>query len=108
MRELTLPPGTILISLQRGEEQLVPNGGTRLEQGDRLILAALEPEGLPGVSLTEKVVGTDDLASGARLADLPQRPGALIVLVQREEEYLIPNGDTVLQPGDLLVINNTD
>ena len=108
VRELTLPPGTILISLQRGEEQLVPNGGTRLEQGDRLILAALEPEGLPGVSLTEKVVGTDDLASGARLADLPRRPGALIVLVQRGEEYLIPNGDTVLHPGDLLVINNTD
>ena len=53
------------------------------EQGDRLILAALEPEGLPGVSLTEKIVGTDDLASGARLADLPRRPGALIVLVQR-------------------------
>lgn len=108
VKELILPPGAILINLQRGDEQIVPTGKTRLEAGDRLILAALEADGLPGVSLTEKVVEPSDLTGSARLADLPHRPGALIVLLQRGEEYLIPNGDTVLQPGDLLIINNTD
>ena len=106
--ELVLPPGTILISLQRGDEQLVPGGATKLLRGDRLILAALEPEALPGVHLTEKTVEADDLAAGARLADVPLRAGALVVLVQRGEGYLIPNGSTVLQPGDVLVINSRD
>ena len=108
VRELVLPPGALLISLQRGEEQIVPGGGTRLQRGDRLILAALEPEGTPGVCLSEKTVEPDDLRDGARVADLPLRAGALIVLVQRGEEYLIPRGDTELQPGDLLVINSTE
>ena len=105
MRDLILPPGSLLISLQRGQEQIVPNGDTQLAAGDRLILAALERETLPGVTLTEKEVTAQDLAAGARL---PRRADALIVLVERGDSYLLPNGDTILQAGDRLVINNTE
>ena len=108
VRDLILPPGSLLISLQRGQEQIVPNGDTQLAAGDRLILAALERETLPGVTLTEKEVTAQDLAAGARLADLPRRADALIVLVERGDSYLLPNGDTILQAGDRLVINNTE
>lgn len=108
VRDLILPPGSLLISLQRGQGQIVPNGDTRLAAGDRLILAALERETLPGVTLTEKEVTAQDLAAGARLADLPRRADALIVLLERGDSYLLPNGDTILQAGDRLVINNTE
>lgn len=53
------------------------------------------------------MVNIQDLPESRRLADLPRRAGALIVLIRRGQEYLIPNGDTVLEDGDLLVINNT-
>ncbi|HJD21094.1 MAG TPA: potassium/proton antiporter [Candidatus Gemmiger faecigallinarum] len=108
VRQLTLPPGAILISLQRGETQLVPNGSTVLQAGDHLILCALENEGTPGISLTEKVLEADNPAAGTRLADIELSAGALVVLVRRGERYLIPNGDTVLQVGDHLVLNYTD
>ena len=107
VRELTLPPGAILISVRRGEQEIAPGGSTRIEAGDLLVLCALEHDNAPIATLTEKVVEADDLANGTRLADLPRRAGALIVLVRRGDEYLIPNGDTVLCPGDLLVINHT-
>ena len=54
------------------------------------------------------MVEPDDLAAGPRLADLALPDGALAVMVRRGEEYLIPNGDTVLQAGDHLVLNRTD
>ena len=92
----------------RGGAESCRAAAPALQRGDRLILAALEPEGTPGVCLSEKTVEPDDLRDGARVADLPLRAGALIVLVQRGEEYLIPRGDTELQPGDLLVINSTE
>ena len=90
VRELTLPPGTILVSLQRGEQQLVPNGSTRLQDGDRLILCALGSASLPGVSLTERTLTAADLTRGSCLADLNLSRGSLVVLVQRGDRYLIP------------------
>lgn len=107
LRDVLLPPGTLLVSLRRGEETLVPDGNTLLQPDDLLVLCALEQESTPAASLTEKVVDIRDLPESARLADLPRREGSLIVLVRRGEDYLIPNGDTVLQDGDLLIINNT-
>lgn len=107
VREILLPPGTLLVSLRRGDQTLVPDGNTLLQPDDLLVLCALEHDQAPTASLTEKEVDARDLPESARLADLPRRKGALIVLIRRGEEYLIPNGDTILQDGDLLIINNT-
>ena len=85
----------------------MPDGNTLLQPDDLLVLCALEHDQAPTASLTEKEVDARDLPESARLADLPRRKGALIVLIRRGEEYLIPNGDTILQDGDLLIINNT-
>ena len=38
LREVVLPPGTILVSLRRGERTLVPDGSTVLRPGDVLVL----------------------------------------------------------------------
>lgn len=108
VRELVLPPGTILVSLRRGDTQITPRGDTQLLRGDTLILCAHAPSELQGVELIEKRVTADDLKQGNRISDIPRRSKGLITLVQRGEEYLIPRGDTVLQPGDLLVIHRAE
>lgn len=41
VRELALPAGSILGSIQRGEEIVIPRGDTRIEAGDRLVVFAL-------------------------------------------------------------------
>ncbi|MEZ4502377.1 MAG: cation:proton antiporter [Dehalococcoidia bacterium] len=38
VRDLRLPPQALLLLVLRGEREIVPNGTTRLERGDRLIL----------------------------------------------------------------------
>lgn len=42
LSELTLPGGTILISVVRGQEALIPNGQTRIQAGDRVIALSQE------------------------------------------------------------------
>ena len=105
VRELTLPPGTILVTLRRGSQELVPTGSTRLASGDRLVLCAMAPQG-ENIQFVEKTIGAEDLQQGSRICDLPRRQGSLIVLVQRRGKVLIPNGDTRLEPGDLLVLHS--
>jgi len=44
---------------------------------------------------------------GKALHELSLDPGKLIIMVQRQGTVLIPTGHTVLQSGDLLVINQS-
>lgn len=108
VRDITLPPGSILVTLRRGEEEMIPKGNTLLAAGDVLVLAALEEDDVPDVTLVEKVIEKEDFVPNMTLADLPHRPHSLIVLIQRDGEYIIPDGSTILQQGDKLLINYTD
>jgi len=42
---MALPRGALVVQIQRAESVLVPNGGTRLEDGDHLIVV-VTPEAL--------------------------------------------------------------
>ncbi len=42
--------------------------------------------------------------SGMSLKELPLPADLLVVMIARKEETIVPNGNTVLQPGDLMVL----
>lgn len=107
--DITLPSGSILISLNRGETEMVPKGNTVLEAGDVLILCALiEGDAPPEITLMEKVIEEEDFVPNMTIATMPHRPNALIVLIQRQGNYIIPDGSTTIELGDKLLINYTD
>lgn len=106
--ELTLPPDTILALLERDGQRIVPNGGTVILDGDKLVLCARSPEDVSGVKLGERHVKKGSELIGLPLSKLKNTSGALIVMVQRGQQIIIPNGDTVLLEGDILVLNHID
>ena len=109
IKEIVLPPGTILVLLQRGKERLVPTGETALRSGDTLILSALAAAGdLEGVRLSEKKLTKGDKLAGRTLADAHRELDALIVMIQRQGEVVIPSGSTQLLPGDVLVLHHAE
>lgn len=112
VREAVLPPDTLLISLRRGEEQIIPHGNTVLQRGDVLVLCAhatVEADAR-GVRVTERRLTEKDVPPDkiVRVRDLPRWRGAIIMLVQRGDETIIPDGDTLLQAGDVLVAHRVD
>src|SRR5690606_15018624 len=48
IREVAWPEDCVVATIRRGSEVLIPNGGTILETGDRLVLVA-EPEAIDQV-----------------------------------------------------------
>ena len=107
VKDILLPPDTILVLLLRMGEKIVPNGDTVLLPGDKLILSAKAPGKIEGVSLTEKQIEKGDKWEGKTIARLPKEDtkDMLIIMIKREDKTIIPNGDTVLQEKDVLVIN---
>ena len=61
------------------------------------------------VDLLKFRIGEDSPLSGKRIMDLSQeiRNSVQICAVERGEDVIIPNGSTVLQPGDKTVVITT-
>ncbi len=67
-------------------------------------IEALYYLGSPQVSATEFVVGSKALCVGKPLMDLPLCSGVLIAAVIRQGETVLPDGSTVLHPGDRVIV----
>ena len=106
--DILLPPETLLVLVRRGEADLVPDGQTVLAAGDKLVLGAKAPETMAGIALMERQIAPDDAWVGKTIAELPKHAGTLIMLIQRADRVVIPQGHTRLEAGDVLVINRVE
>ena len=95
----------VVLILRHGAEPVIPNGDTVIEVGDLLVLAAPTFEERAGVSLREHHISEHHHWAGCALRELPHGGRRfIVVLLKREGETIIPNGDTQLLPGDDVVI----
>ncbi|HSF29433.1 MAG TPA: potassium/proton antiporter, partial [Candidatus Tectomicrobia bacterium] len=62
------------------------------------------PTGHENSDLVEISVPPNGAAAGKQIVELGLPPGALIVLVNRADEFLVPSGGTVLEAGDKLLV----
>ncbi len=104
--KITLPPETLLVLLIRDGEKIIPTGKTEIMQNDTLILSALSPEETSGINITEKQISKGDKYEGKTLSEIKTEKDMLIIMIQRNNKIIIPNGATTLQENDMLVINH--
>lgn len=128
LRELSFPPDTLLVLLQREREfrldrqkmragiagslrdrgymvyeNIVPKGDTQILPGDRITLAAKSASDIEGVHLTEKTVGKKQ--DGRAVMECGKKNIGLVVMIERGSEIIIPDGQTRLREGDVLVLH---
>lgn len=104
LRELSIPEGQLVVLILRKEETILPDGDTPIQAGDLLVMAAPTFEDRENLTLEEIV-----LENGHRWCDQPLRAltpakRMLIIMVRRNGVTIVPNGDTVLQAGDVLAV----
>ena len=107
VKDITLPPDTIIALLQRGNEKIVPKGKTILRENDILIMCAIAGDDVEGVKISEKHIDSSSPFIGKKVADLKAEENMLIVMIQRENTVIIPRGNTVINNGDVLIINHS-
>lgn len=105
LSEIELPPDVLVVYREQDGTVSVPNGNTILKAEDRLILSAVEPENINGVRLTEINICKKHDYLGKRLSEISKGNNGLIILIKRNKEVIIPNGDTVIALGDILICN---
>lgn len=104
VKELNIPHNVLLALIMRGNENIIPTGGTEIKEGDIIITCtkAFQSESL--VNLWEHKLRKESRWVGHQIKEYPNKNNGLVILIRRGEENIIPNGNTVLEAGDTLVI----
>ena len=95
----------VVLVLRDGAHPVLPNGDTVIEEGDLLVMAAPTFEERAEVTLREVTVTPHGRLAGQRLRDVPQgKHPFIVVMLKREGQTIIPDGDTLIYAGDEAVI----
>ncbi len=106
-RELNRAQRGALLSLRRDGvisedvfEQLTAEVDTRMSEG----APPLPGNGKTGPQFIEVFIPTDARSVGKTIAELAIPRAAVLVSIRREEETIIPHGDTEVWPGDVVTL----
>ena len=104
VKDIVFPPELLLAVVLRGNEEIVPEGSLKLNNGDTLVFAANRYMGTKAIALREVVVKDEHPWVGKAIRDLDISRLELIVSIERRGRMMIPNGSTMIKNGDTLVI----
>ncbi len=113
IKEVVLPPETILVLILRNEKRILPRGNTVIKPFDEIILCAQsftsEKEASSNFEIVEKTLDSNHKWIGKKLSEIAQElQNSLIILIKREGKILIPDGRTILSENDILVLEHDD
>ena len=101
--EIDLIPGTLIAVIKRGKEIVVPKGQTVILKQDIVVLGAQGFEDNRGILLKEIPVTQAHRWCDKRISEAKFNKNTIIVMITRGEEVIIPDGNTQMHDGDLVV-----
>ncbi len=108
IKDIALPPDTLLVLLLRNDEKILPNGSTIIHSGDILVLSAQAFNEESDITITEMKVDQYSDYLGLTVANLPLSQEKLVVMIKRNDRIIIPRGKTLIKENDTLVISEID
>ena len=70
-------------------------------------MCAKAGDNVEGVKISEKQIDNTSQLIGKKVAEIKAEENMLIVMIQRNNSVIIPRGNTVIENGDVLIINHT-
>lgn len=116
IKEVVLPPETILVLILRDGKRIVPRGNTEIKANDEIVLCAQafnskneSNEAKNEIELVEIELEENHKWIGKKLSEIASDlQKSLIVLIKRNGKLVIPDGRTVLAKDDILVLEHDE
>lgn len=112
--DANIPEDILVVMIKRNGDVFVPNGSTEILPGDILVLSGNELNKFndykeeKSTTLTEVSVEERSILVNKSIKEAEIPDDILIVMIKRKGEILVPNGNTVILPGDILVITSNN
>lgn len=108
LRDLEIPPQTLVVTVERNGKVIIPNGTTTIEANDVLILTAPSFKDTKNMEMSEIEISHDHDWIDKPIKDLDLSENTLIVMIKRNGNTIVPNGNTVILQNDILVLENIE
>ncbi len=112
--DANIPEDILVVMIKRNGDVFVPNGSTEILPGDILVLSGNKLNQFndykeeKSTTLTEVSVEEKSILANKSIREAEIPDDILIVMIKRKGEILVPNGNTVILPGDILVITSNN
>lgn len=102
--EIQTLPGTLISVIKRGNQVVVPKGQTEILEGDIIVLGAQGFSDNQDILLKEITITPDHRWCNKKISEAKFYKNTIIVMITRGDEIIIPDGNTVIQDQDLVVV----
>ncbi|CAM3154304.1 potassium/proton antiporter [Streptobacillus ratti] len=103
IKNIEFTPGVLLVLIIRDGENIIPDGNTKIKNGDKMVLCGSTFEDKnTRINLYEKFIDKNSSLYHKYIYELDKK--MFVVMIKRNEKSMIPNGNTIIQENDILVI----
>ena len=112
--DANIPEDILVVMIKRNGDVFVPNGSTEVLPGDILVLSGNKLKHFneyhedKSTTLTEFSVEENSSLINKSIKDANIPDDVLIVMIKRKGEVLVPNGNTIILPEDILVVTSNN
>lgn len=104
IKDVSMPTGSLALMIKRKDETIITKGDTRILAGDSVILSVPSYDPGDAEELQEISIEKNHEWCSRTIAELNLPPDELIAMIIRGTETIIPDGKTVIQENDIVVM----
>ncbi|MCD8391389.1 MAG: potassium/proton antiporter [Firmicutes bacterium] len=104
IKDLNIISNMLLVLIIRGDEHIIPKGDTAVAENDIIVFCALSYNGEEKISLSEETISKQHKWNNKYVSELDLKKDTLLIMIKRNEETIIPNGATLIEEGDRVVV----
>ncbi len=104
IKDVSLPSDSLAVMIQRDEETLIPKGDTKILAGDSIILNIPYYNSENDVKLQEIIIDKNHEWCNKKIRELQLPKNMLVTMIRRDDETIIPDGQTTIRNKDVVVI----
>jgi cell volume regulation protein A len=106
VKELELPPQMLVVTIIKMNKAIIPNGNTTVECGDIVLITAPGYQGYINVEVSEIKINSSHDWNQKQIHSIKIDSNSLIAIIKRGNNIIVPNGNTIINEDDTLVMVN--
>lgn len=108
IKDVSLPSDSLAVMVKRDGETLIPKGDTKILAGDNIILNVPYYNADNEIQLQEIAIDKNHDWCDKKIMELNLSQNTLVTMIRREDETIIPDGQTTIRCKDIVVICEQD